>query len=72
MTDYFNFNKHTYTLAAEGLKIRDKRFASRQAANEEMYRIVGKLGLQLTKVYDDKHFKTYIFKNGVRIHINRE
>lgn len=71
MIDYY-FNKHTYVLAVEGLNIRTKRFASRQAANEEMYKIVGKKGLQLTKVYDDKHFKTYIFDGGVRIHINRE
>lgn len=67
-----DFCRHTYTLAAEGLKVKTKRFASRQAANEEMYKIVGKQGLQLTKVYDDKHFKTYIFSNGTRIHINRE
>ena len=67
-----DFCRHTYTLAAEGLKVQEKRFASRQAANEEMYRIVGKQGLQLAKVYDDKHFKTYIFSNGARIHINRE
>lgn len=67
-----NFCKHTYTFAAEGLKVKEKRFSSRQAANEQMYKIVGKLGLQLTKVYDDKHYKTYIFSNGSRIHINRE
>ena len=67
-----DFCKHTYTLAIEGLKIRSKRFSSRQAANAEMYKIVSKNGLQLTKVYDDKHYKTYIFSNGTRIHINRE
>lgn len=72
MTDYFNFNKYTYVLAVEGLNIKSKRFASRQAANEEMYKIVGRKGLQLAQVYDDKHFKTYIYNNGVRIHINRE
>jgi len=72
----FNYNpfssKHTYTLAVEGLKVRDMTFGSRQAANNEKYKIIGQYGLQLTNVYDDKHFKTYIFANGVRIHINRE
>lgn len=71
MFDY-NFCKHTYTLAAEGLSIKDKVFATRQAANQEMYSIIGKYGLQLSKVWDDKHFKTYIFTDGTRIHINRE
>lgn len=73
----FNYNpfsstNHFYTLAVEGLKIRDKVFGTRQAANNEMYKIIGQYGLQLANVYDDKHFKTYIFTNGVRIHINRE
>ena len=74
MFDYnpFTNSEHTYTLAAEGLKLRDMNFMSRQAANNEMYKIIGKYGLQLKKVWDDKHFKTYIFTNGVRIHINRE
>lgn len=70
--NFFNGSKHTYTLAVEGLKVHGMAFSSRQAANDEMYKIVGKYGLQLSKVYDDKHFKTYIFTNGVRIHINRE
>ena len=68
----YEFTKHTYTLAVEGLKVKDGYFASRQAANNEMYKIIGKYGLQLREVWDDKHFKTYIFENGVRIHINRE
>ena len=72
----FNYNpfgsNHTYTLAVEGLKVRDMAFSSRQAANNEMYKLIGQYGLQLTNVWDDKHFKTYIFANGVRIHINRE
>ncbi len=72
MFDYIPFSKHTYTLAAEGMKIKERHFASRQAANNEMYALIGRYGLQLSKVYDDKHFKTYIFTNGVRIHINRE
>lgn len=72
MFNYNAFSKHTYTLAVEGLNVRDGRFATRQAANNEMYAIVGKYGLRLVDVWDDHHFKTYIFSNGVRIHINRE
>jgi len=68
----YKFFEHTYTLAAEGLNIKPRRFATRQAANEAMYEIVGKNGLELAQVYDDKHFKTYVYANGVKIHINRE
>jgi len=68
----YNIFGHTYTLTAEGLKIKTRRFATRQAAKEAMFKIVGKNGLKLTKVYDDKHFKTYVYANGVKIHINRE
>lgn len=71
---YSNFYpiRYRYTLAVEGIKMRSFDFASRQAANNKMYEIVGHYGLHLKKVYDDKHFKTYIFDNGVRIHINRD
>lgn len=72
MFNYNPFSKHAYTLTVDGLSVKDMRFASRQAANVEMYKIIGNYGLQLQEVYDDKHFKTYIFANGVRIHINRE
>ena len=72
MFNYNPFGKHTYVLAVEGLKVKEMHFASRQAANEEMYALIGRKSLQLKQVYDDKHFKTYIFTNGVRIHINRE
>ncbi len=71
MFDY-DFTTHTYTLAVEGLNVKTKRFASRQAANDEMYRLIKVKRLELSQVYDDNHFKTYIFTNGVRIHINRE
>lgn len=69
---FFQNYKHVYTLAVEGLKVHDMRFASRQSANAEMYAVVGKYGLHLVDVWDDHHYKTYIFDNGVRIHINRE
>lgn len=70
MNNYYS--NHTYTLDAEGLKIKPRRFATRQAANEAMFELVGKNGLKLAKVYDDKHFKTYVYANGVKIHVNRE
>lgn len=64
--------KHTYCLAATGLKMRDRKFFSRESAKEEMYAVMSKKGLQLLEVYDDKHYKTYVCTNGVRFHINRE
>ncbi len=69
---YFNETTHFYTFAIEGIKEKDMTFASRQAANNHMYEVVAKYGLQLRDVWDDKHYKTYIFDKGVRIHINRE
>lgn len=69
----FNFETaHTYTLAATGIKTRSRSFATRQEANEAMYKLVRKYGLHLRKVYDDKHFKTYIYNDNIRIYINRE
>lgn len=64
--------QHIYTLAVENLHFHVMRFNSRQIANAKMYDIVRKYGLHLVEVWDDKHYKTYIFNNGVRIHINRE
>ena len=69
---FFQFYKHVYTLAVEGLNVRSSRYASRPLANQAMYDLVGKYNLRLTDVWDDTHCKTYIFDNGVRIHINRE
>ena len=71
MFDFYN-TKHRYTFAVEGLNVHDEVFASRAAANNYMYQLIGKYNLQLTDVYDDHHFKTYIFAKGIRIHINRE
>lgn len=63
---------HRYSLAATGLKIKKNlEFASRHQANEYMYKLVGKHGLKLEKMYDDKHFKTYIYNNGIRFYVNR-
>ena len=49
----------------------DHIFASRVAANEYMYKLVAKYNLQLIKIWDDGHFKTYCYNNGVKIFINR-
>jgi len=65
-------SKHTYCLAATGLKMRSVRKSSRESAKEKMYAVMSKNGLRLLEVYDDKHCKTYICTNGVRFYINRE
>ena len=65
------FGGHTYTLAATGIKIRDRVYPSRQLANEEMYHLIKKKGLHIIEVYDDKHYKTFICNNGVRFYVNR-
>jgi len=63
--------KHRYTLAAIGLKVKDGTFPSRKLAETEMHRLLGKYGLHIEEVWDDKHFKTYRCNNGVTFHINR-
>jgi len=68
---YFGNAKHWYSLAATGVKFRDKQFTSRQVAEEAMYKFINKNGLKVEKIYDDKHFKTYICENGIRFYINR-
>ena len=63
---------HYYTLVLSGAKKKvSKLFKSRDAANNCMYELIGKLGLSIEKVYDDKHDKTYICNNGAEFHINR-
>ena len=63
---------HLYTLVLLGAKKKvSKLFKSRYAANNVMYKLMGKLGLSIEKVYDDKHDKTYICNNGAEFHINR-
>lgn len=66
------FSQHTYTLAATGLKkFRGKNFSTRCEATEAMYRELGKQNLSINKIYDDKHYKTYICSKGVVFYINR-
>jgi len=64
-------SKHTYCLAATGLKMRSRDFTSRERANQAMYDVMSKNGLTLQEVYDDKHFKTYICDKGVRFYVSR-
>ena len=63
---------HYYTLVLlVAKKIVSNLFKSRYAANNVMYELMGKLGLSIEKVYDDRHDKTYICNNGAEFHINR-
>lgn len=63
---------HQYTLVLLGAgKTVSKTFNSRDAANTAMYKLMGKHGLSLEKVYDDNHDKTYICNKGAEFHINR-
>lgn len=63
--------QHMYSLAATGLKLKSKYYVSRELAKQEMYKVMAKHHLVINKVYDDKHYKTYICNDGVRFYINR-
>lgn len=67
----FNSQNHYYTFAATGIKVREKTFASRWQANDHMYKLMEKFGLKIEKVWDDKHYKTYLCNDGVRFYIHR-
>lgn len=74
MLDIFNWTgtQHSYSLVLLGAgKVVSKTFNSRHAANQAMYRLMGKHNLTLKKVYDDNHDKTYICNEGAEFHINR-
>ena len=73
MVDIFNWTgNHTYSLVLIGTgKTVSKTFSSRYAANQAMYKLMGKHGLTLEKVYNDSHDKTYICNKGAEFHINR-
>ena len=64
-------NSHLYTVAAIGIKARSRTYNTRRDANEYMYRLVRKHNLTLKEVWDDKHYKTYNFSNGIKIFVNR-
>lgn len=71
MYDYLNWGKHRYTLAATGIKFRGGEYFSRQIAEHDMHRFMGKHGLSIQEVYDDKHYKTYVCQDGIKFYINR-
>ena len=51
--------------------MREKRFGSREAANQAMYKYMAKHHITLKEIYDDKHNKTYVCDNGIRFYIQR-
>lgn len=64
--------KHSYTLTlVDGPRKVDEIYGSRIAATSRMYKLARKMGLNICKVYDDKHDKTYICENGATFHVNR-
>lgn len=68
----FTSTNHVYTFATIGMKKKfDRTFISRQAANDYMNKIVKKYSLNLEKVWDDHHFKTYCYNDGIKMYINR-
>jgi len=65
-------NGHYYTFSCTGLKgVKERTFASRDSANKYMYGLLAKYGLKVVKVYDDKHYKTYICNNDITFYIQR-
>ena len=68
---YVNGHRYSFVLESNSGILKSKDFSSRNAANREMYKDMGKYGLSLRKVWDDKHDKTYICDNGYEFHINR-
>ena len=68
-----NERKHIYTFAVIGMKRsrHDRIFMSRSSAIKYMHKLANKYNLKLIKMYDDKHFKTYIYTDGVKMFINR-
>lgn len=72
LTIPFTTSKHMYTLATTGMKKNiEQSFITRREANIYMHKIADKYSLTLIKVYDDNHFKTYCYNDGIKIHINR-
>lgn len=69
---YCGTTTHLYTLCLErNWKFKTETFTSREAANNRMYELCRKYGLQIVKKYDDRHDKTYITSSGARFYINR-
>lgn len=66
-----HMGRHRYTLAATGTPFRAMTFCSRPAAEEAMYEAIGRRGLSIREVYDDRHDKTYVCDGGARFYITR-
>lgn len=63
---------HTYSLCSINFsKNINKVFSSRENALAELYHICSKYRMNIIKIYDDKHDKTYFTDNGAEFHINR-
>lgn len=72
MMMFCNPEGHVYSLASVGLGNNvSELFASREAAEQKMYSIVGKRGLVIREIWDDRHDKTYNCDNGVSFYIQR-
>lgn len=73
MFDYFYQPRHTYSVVVTDSNHRYCRsFSSRENAKLKMYALCRKWGVQVVKVWDDNHDKTYICSDGSQFHINRE
>ena len=65
-------NQHNYSCAIVGLpKKYNRTFATRSAANQYMYNLCNKFGLQVKEVWNDNHDKTYHCTKGVTFYIQR-
>lgn len=62
---------HNYSLAATGVKFKSRVFGSRSEANNVMYSFIGKKGLHIDKIYDDKHDKTYCCGKDIKFYVSR-
>ncbi len=63
--------KHYYTFACVGLKVRSKTFNTRYNANMYMYKQCKKHGIHIEEVWEDNHDYTYLCNHGVRFFIQR-
>lgn len=70
--DIYGESKHAYSLClVHGPKKLEETYSNRQSATSRMYEICDKYGMQIVKVYNDKHDKSYFTDTGAEFHINR-
>lgn len=62
---------HQYTLAAYGIKFKNRVFGSREAATQTMYNICHSLALSVECIDDSKHYKGYSAGDGIFFYIDR-